>query len=664
MSNYLCLRDLTSALSKLLNMLATPKFWYIVIALVGAIILLVNCLKHPKVGKWVLFGLFYLGYLCLSIYSIVQVSLFYKARGGIFGQITGIFKTNQVEIVDNITYKLTNTELVQVGQTDTYRASALVSEILDLSKDVEYQMLVNNVPCNTKNESDYVVAEYDYVFYDENFDILKRDVLSIRVAFYADSTMFILSTDGGSEAVKYWNYYFNKNDFVINLSAKINNPQDDKYSSGDVSNFVKITYKNKDEIYSVKIIPQGSSVDLSTPTNIDKFEYWTFDGAKIESLIADSDLEIVAYTTPIYDCNFYVDNEIVKSTTLNKGEKLESFTPVKTIASGKWVFDYWLVGKDKVTDLTTYVVNSDLDFVAIGHVEYYIIVRCNEDEIFKEFRIENSSLSDISSAIPSNFVVESWTASETINGIYRTVDLNNLKVNSNLIIRADGYYNYSVKFFVNNQLLNSSTIKQGENCTIPDNPTVANKIFVGWSLDGHNVVKDNEFSNIQQDKNFYAVFNDVLYTLQVKDSYNGEVVTSVQQANNTTFFLTQPSKEGFTFYGWKIASGNGSITDNVFTFVGSDCEIYPIYNELQSFKCVVPIKFDATYYDANGNQLTSPFNLACTDYIKITFNRSDFIFDSDTDGQIKITKLDSYNVVIQWTEATYVKLDFYKADYA
>ena len=99
-------------MSKMLALFNIDTSWIWKVAIIiGVILIIYACIKYPKGGKWVLFGILIVGYLGVTAYSIVQLNYYYKAEGGIIGQITGIFNTNEVEVVDNLKFDFNNVEL-------------------------------------------------------------------------------------------------------------------------------------------------------------------------------------------------------------------------------------------------------------------------------------------------------------------------------------------------------------------------------------------------------------------------------------------------------------------------------------------------------------------------------------------------------------------------
>ncbi len=281
---------------KLIDMLATPSFWFTLVILIGFIVLLVACLKNPKIGKWVFLVIFCLAWVGLSAYSGVQLNYYYNTSGGIFGQLTGIFNNNEVQIKDNLVFEFKNIELTKSAD-NTYSATISLNEILSIDSD-QVGVYINDMPCSyVENNSDYVIAKYSYSFLDNDMSILCTDTLTLNFAFYNNLTQLTVSTNGGSTAVKFWNYYFIKNNFNVRIGeSDYNYSSDLEFGTGDISNYVIVTFVNREEtIYQVYKI--GSKVDLPVITD-EKFLGWSYENSIIDnSFIVNSSITLIA----IYD---------------------------------------------------------------------------------------------------------------------------------------------------------------------------------------------------------------------------------------------------------------------------------------------------------------------------------------------------------------------------
>ena len=275
----------------------TSWIWKVAI-IIGVILIIYACIKYPKGGKWVLFGILIVGYLGVTAYSIVQLNYYYKAEGGIIGQITGIFNTNEVEVVDNLKFDFNNVELTQVAG-DKYQAKFVTNEVLNLDDDIDYGLYVNDMPCyNVSANSNYVIAQYGYTFYDNSMIINCSDILTFNIAFNDKYTELSVVTNGGSTAVKYWNNYFNKNSFIVEIKEKDYPTYNDiEFAEGDVSSYPVVTFLSKGELLETQIYVSGSTINLPVIDN-DKFLGWAVNNEIIDKTYVVTESIIV---NAVYD---------------------------------------------------------------------------------------------------------------------------------------------------------------------------------------------------------------------------------------------------------------------------------------------------------------------------------------------------------------------------
>lgn len=194
----------------------TSALWSILI-FASAILIILALIKYPT-AKWFMGTIITLALIISTCYCAIQLNFYYTASGGIYGKITGMFDTNVVEIQE-LNFSLKNIELVK-EHDNTYSAEVLNGNVMKLNGKNNFAVYVNNEPCSlsqVENEEDYCFANYTYVFYDKDKNILCEDTLTFRFAFYTKFTYLSVTTNGGANAVKYWNYYFNKNVFDIKI---------------------------------------------------------------------------------------------------------------------------------------------------------------------------------------------------------------------------------------------------------------------------------------------------------------------------------------------------------------------------------------------------------------------------------------------------------------
>ena len=143
-----------------------------------------------------------------TFYSGIEINKYYSATGGIIGQISGIFNTNEIEVGDNLEIKLNNIELTKVDEESYVARFEETDEdkIIHLAEGKNYNVYVNDIPCLNLETSmpNVISANYTYNFYSENQELILSDTINFKFAFNDKSTVVLVTTKGGAEAVKYW----------------------------------------------------------------------------------------------------------------------------------------------------------------------------------------------------------------------------------------------------------------------------------------------------------------------------------------------------------------------------------------------------------------------------------------------------------------------------
>ena len=269
------------------EILFSSTFWYIALAVFAVVVIIWACIKFPQ-GKIFVGTILGITIICFTFYAGIQLNFYYSSSGGIYGAITGIFDTNTVEVSD-ASFRIQNLELTQVSG-DTYSARILTDDVISFEKNKVYGLYVNDMPSKTLNfSSNYIQSKYTYSFYDNKQDLLESDSLYINFAFYTNSTSIEIYTEGGSEAVKYWNYWFNKNTFVITIEemSYVQN-EDLTFSKLTTDNESLVTYYFDEDLAGFQIVENGTKLN---PIQIDMPEGIQFNGWKVD----DENIDLTSY---------------------------------------------------------------------------------------------------------------------------------------------------------------------------------------------------------------------------------------------------------------------------------------------------------------------------------------------------------------------------------
>lgn len=267
----------------MLALLFNQSFWYDVLIVVAIIGIIAFCAKYPN-GKIFVFTFLGLAVVIFTMYAGVQLNYYYKAQGGVYGYITGLFKPNEVTI-ENAEFTFSNMELKQISG-DEYGAYITTDDVISFENGKAYGLFINKMPAKTTSfSSDYIQAQYTYAFYDNQRELLMQDTLFFNFAFHTNSTNIEIFTKGGSEAVKYWNYWFNKNVFVASID-QVNYVQAQSFNYRDLKlaeDESIVAYYLKDNLQKFEIVKNGSKLNpnIIAPDGI-KITGWKINGQTID----------------------------------------------------------------------------------------------------------------------------------------------------------------------------------------------------------------------------------------------------------------------------------------------------------------------------------------------------------------------------------------------
>lgn len=360
----------------LMDFISTPAFWIGFAIVLVLVVLIIFAFKYQKLGMPVLLGVLSLGFIVLTAYCGIKLNSYYSAEGGIHGKLTGIFETNEVKVVDDMSFKFDNIELKE-SSPGIYSAGIVIDEVLSIDTLNSLGVFVNGMPCDITSEvhQDYVIAEYVYTFYDSNKSAILTDSLTINIAFYENSTYLSLSTKGGVESIKYWHYYFNKNGFVVSIQPFNYVDLGLDVGSGDVSNFVTLTFETMEETF-VEYYSIGSEITLPKLSNPLYYYFlgWSIDGVNLISnnFVVSENVNLIALysdktTDGTFSVSIYLANDgvdyvflfefVIKNNEFVSVYELDNNVPMSSIDFNRQTKNYLYF------DFSYIALNFDLRFV-------------------------------------------------------------------------------------------------------------------------------------------------------------------------------------------------------------------------------------------------------------------------------------------------------------
>ncbi len=437
------------------------------------------------------------------------------------------------------------------------------------------------------------------------------------------------------------------------------------------------------ELYDTQVITKGSVAVLpNEPIKAGyEFDAWTLDGQVIEpsTYIIEGNTTFTATFTKLHTVNFMYEDASISTQTIRNGNTATAPTVSDTNYK---VFNGWKLD-GTIVDTSTISIYGDTTFVADISYSYDVQFKV-QDTVYNSQIIGSGNYATLpeNPEISNYYVFNGWMVDETI------VDVSSYAITQNTVFVASLTQRYDVYFMVDGTLYNSQIVTEGSYPSNPGTPTKTNYTFAGWSIDGTNIVSATSYK-ITGVTTFNAMFALTQYTLTIND-YSGTTQT-VTQLPNTTYTLTPPTIDGYTFTGWRLASGSsGSISGNVFTFGTGDANVYACFDVcLVNITCYTTgtVVYNGTSYSLEGSGSSGGgssggiitcglddedagistlayivkadyLNLEAenTDSLTITITGGTLMLNIDSDGVITKTKISNTSYTVSWTNASYINI--------
>ena len=360
--------------------------------------------------------------------------------------------------------------------------------------------------------------------------------------------------------------------------------------------FVKlhtVTFIYENVTVSTQKIRNGS---FATDVNVENTDYKVFNGWKVNEIIVNldsykitSDTTFIADITYKYDVKFMTDNSEYNSQIVTKNTY--ATTPVNPTKSG-YEFLGWSLDGSTIVNAATTLITSNTTFIAV-FVKVHNVTFMYEDTTLSTQTIRNGSFA-------TNVTVESTTYKKfngwKINDSIVTID--NYGIFEDTIFIADITYRYAVKFMVENEEWSSQVITENNYADEPTiEPTKTNYNFVGWSLDGVNIISIAD-TPITTNTTFIAIFEIQKYTVNFwSQQYFGSLLYTKEVAHGDVIGEIEydTTKENYTFLGWYVGSTLIDLNTYVVTATTS---VYPKYQQST---------FTIKFYD--GSNLLSSYTI-------------------------------------------------------
>lgn len=139
-----------------------------------------------------------------------------------------------------------------------------------------------------------------------------------------------------------------------------------------------------------------------------------------------------------------------------------------------------------------------------------------------------------------------------VNGV--DVDPQTYVLEDDTIFIANTTARHRVDYFANSEIFTTQYVTNNQMPTSVDEPTLFGHNFLGWSLDGVNVVETTTYP-ITANTTFYAVFEEIKCTItfMVDDTVFNQQVVKYGEGITTP---SKPTKTNYNFIGWSTDKTN------------------------------------------------------------------------------------------------------------
>lgn len=205
--------------------------------------------------------------------------------------------------------------------------------------------------------------------------------------------------------------------------------------------------------------------------------------------------------------NLYTEKDVEDAYNKGKADSAETLKEYE-----KQFLDY----KKQLENLTT--ENNDKDnqienlkanlneyktlLESIQNEDFCIVAFDNAGDLSLQIVLKNDYAKAPTTPEKQGYLFVGWTLNNEV------VDLTTYAITENVTFVAKFEKAYQVKFMSEEEVISFQTLIEGEQISIPSNPSKINYIFVGWSLNGTDVIDNSEIGVAIEDITYYAVFRD------------------------------------------------------------------------------------------------------------------------------------------------------------
>ena len=371
----------------------------------------------------------------------------------------------------------------------------------------------------------------------------------------------------------------NNSGIVSNLQAKITQLENsiayyEEYIAGlENGNQIVITAEFNGSVYNVQVINKGGKVSIVEPASTDYviFNYWMDeDGTQLDlsTKTFNESTKIIANCTYKYDVSYYVDNSPVSEQIIvSNGFATDPSEPTKT----GYEFDGWSLDGATIIDTTEYAITKNTIFYAV-FTKLHTVQFNDGTQVVSTQTVRNGEYADPESVSVDSTQYKTF-AGWTLGG--SVVDVSSYKISADTVFTATYTYSYDVLFKTDGTTHASQIVQNGNYPSEPTTPTKDGYTFLGWSLNGTDIVSVTS-TQITATTTFIAVWQEKIKTVSFVDIATGETLDT--QTVTIGESATVPAKNGYTLNKVYSDSLMTTTLDNLnYTYLTNNTTYYVSY---------------------------------------------------------------------------------------
>ena len=338
------------------------------------------------------------------------------------------------------------------------------------------------------------------------------------------------------------------------------------------------TFEFDGALYAIQLVTNGGYASVTTPEST---EYVVFGGWMVNNEVVDvatypitHNTKFVAKVTYKYDVLFVADDNTVSTQIVAKDA-----TPSAVTAPAKTGYRFLGWSKDgvNIVDPTTTPITGTTTYTAL-YVQQFAVRFLDGSTELKTQTVDKAAKATAPTVESTDHkVFNGWTVNNVL------VDVANYPITKDTNFVASFTYKYDVLYKNGDTTVSTQLVVKDAYSTVPANPIKDGYKFVGWSIDGTNIVSPATYK-ITANTTFVAVW----VQLHTVSFVRGDSVldTQVIEHGKTATAPTVASTNYEVFNGWLV----GGVSTTVAGY---------IINADTTFVADITYKYDVKFMDGD-----------------------------------------------------------------